>query len=293
MEIIRTVSWMKETARKARAENHVVGLVPTMGALHEGHLLLVRRAKQACSRVFVSIFVNPTQFGTNEDLGKYPRTWDADLAKLEAEGVDVVFAPDAEEIYPAGFSTYVTVEGLSDRLEGKSRPSHFRGVATVVLKLFEILQPHHAFFGRKDAQQVAVLQQMVRDLNLDAEIVVCPLVREADGLALSSRNVYLSAEERKAALVLSRSLREIQAAIAGGERDVVGLQHKLLRILSAETLARVDYATIVDAKGFEPVISIGVRAAYALLAVFIGKTRLIDNLLIEPGGKPGELICSL
>ena len=293
MEIIRTVSWMKESARKARAENHVVGLVPTMGALHQGHLSLIRRAKQECSRVFVSIFVNPTQFGANEDLGKYPRTWDADLAKLEADGVDVVFAPDAKEIYPAGFSSYVTVEGLSDRLEGKSRPGHFRGVATVVLKLFEIVQPHHAFFGRKDAQQAAVLEKMVRDLNLDAEIVVCPLVREADGLALSSRNVYLSAEERKAALALSRSLREIQAAIAAGERDVAGLQHQLLRILSAEKLAGVDYATIVDAETFEPVISIGARSAYALLAVFIGQTRLIDNLLIEPGSKPGELICSL
>jgi pantoate--beta-alanine ligase len=293
MEIIRTVSWMKHAARQARAENHVIGVVPTMGALHEGHLSLIRRAKQECSRVFVSIFVNPTQFGANEDLGKYPRTWDADLAKLEADGVDVVFAPDAKEIYPAGFSSYVTVEGLSDRLEGESRPGHFRGVATVVLKLFEIVQPHQAFFGRKDAQQAAVLEQMVRDLNLDAEIVVCPLVREADGLALSSRNVYLSTEERRAALVLSRSLREIQAAIAGGERDVVGLQHKLLRILSAEKLAGVDYATIVDAETFEPVISIGARVAYALLAVFIGQTRLIDNLLIEPGSKPGELICSL
>jgi len=293
MEIIRTVSWMKHAARQARAANHIIGVVPTMGALHEGHLSLIRRAKQECSRVFVSIFVNPTQFGANEDLGKYPRTWDADLAKLEADGVDVVFAPDAKEIYPAGFSSYVTVEGLSNRLEGKSRPGHFRGVATVVLKLFEIVQPHHAFFGRKDAQQAAVLEQMVRDLNLDAEIVVCPLVREADGLALSSRNVYLSTEERKAALVLSRSLREIQAAIAGGERDVVGLQQKLLRILSAEKLAGVDYATIVDAETFEPVTSIGARTAYVLLAVFIGQTRLIDNLLIEPGSKPGELICSL
>src|SRR5215471_3196429 len=217
MEIVRTVSWMKEAARQARAENHVVGFVPTMGALHEGHLSLLRRAKAECSRVFASIFLNPTQFGPNEDLSKYPRTFESDVAKLETAGVDVLFAPDPKVIYPPGFSTYVTVEGLSERLEGRSRPGHFRGVATVVLKLFEIVQPHYAYFGRKDAQQVRLVQQMARDLNLDTKIVVCPIVREPDGLAMSSRNAYLSSEERKAATVLHRALqaacREIAADI--------------------------------------------------------------------------------
>jgi pantoate--beta-alanine ligase len=293
MEIIRTISWMKEASRVARAENHVVGLVPTMGALHEGHLSLIRRARRECTRVFASIFVNPAQFAASEDLGKYPRTWDADIAKLEAEGVDAVFAPDPKEIYPSGFSTWVAVEGLSDRLEGKSRPGHFRGVATVVLKLFDIVLPHRAFFGRKDAQQVRVLQQMAADLNLDTEIVVCALVREPDGLALSSRNVYLSAEERQAALVLQLSLREVLSAVAAGERDALRLQEILRRTLSGEPLARVDYAAIVNAETFEPVVRVGGSPCYVLLAVFIGKTRLLDNLLMEPAGTNGELVCSL
>src|SRR5579862_2647567 len=210
MEIIRTVSWMKQAARQARAENHVIGMVPTMGALHEGHLSLLRRAQSECSKVFASIFVNPTQFGPNEDLSKYPRTFEADVAKLESAGVDILFAPDAKEIYPAGFTTYVTVEGLSDRLEGRSRPGHFRGVATVVLKLFEIAQPHFAFFGRKDAQQSRILQRMLQDLNSDVELVLCPIVRESDGLALSSRNAYLNPEERRAAAVLHRALEAVR-----------------------------------------------------------------------------------
>src|SRR5215470_8692248 len=186
---------MKEAARQARAENHLIGLVPTMGALHEGHLSLVRRAKQECSRVYASIFVNPKQFGPNEDFTKYPRAFESDSEKFAALGVDALFAPTPEEIYPSGFSTYVAVEGISDRLEGKARPGHFRGVSTVVLKLFAIVQPDFAYLGRKDAQQVAVLQKMVRDLNLNVQIVVCPIVREADGLALSSRNAYLNAHE--------------------------------------------------------------------------------------------------
>src|SRR5262249_29400746 len=202
MEIIRTVSWMKQVAQQSRAENHIVGFVPTLGALHEGHLSLVRRAKAGCSRVFASIFVNPTQFGPNEDLSKYPRTFESDVAKLEVAGVDVLFAPEPKEIYPPGFSTYVMVEGLSERLEGKSRPGHFRGVATVVLKLLEIVQPHFAFFGRKDAQQARILQRMTGDLELGVELQVCPIVREPDGLALSSRNAYLNEEERRAATVL-------------------------------------------------------------------------------------------
>src|ERR1700739_1915502 len=219
MEIIRTISWMKETARQARAENHVVGFIPTLGALHEGHLSLLRRAKADCSRLYASIFLNPMQFGPNEDLSKYPRTFERDVEQLNNAGVDVLFAPDAKEIYPAGFRTYVNVEGLSDRLEGKSRPGHFRGVATVVLKLFEIVQPQFAYFGRKDAQQVRILQQMAADLNLNAEIVVCPIVRESDGLAVSSRTTTLNPEERSAATVLHRALDEARRALNAGIRD--------------------------------------------------------------------------
>jgi pantoate--beta-alanine ligase len=282
MEIIRTISWMKETVRQACAENHVVGFIPTMGALHEGHLSLIRRAKADCSRVYASIFLNPTQFGPNEDLSKYPRTFERDVEQLNNAGVDVLFAPDAKEIYPAGFRSYVNVEGLSERLEGKSRPGHFRGVATVVLKLFEIVQPQFAYFGRKDAQQVRILQQMAADLNLNVEIVVCPIVREPDGLALSSRNTYLNAEERRAATVLHRALDAARRELSASTRDALQLQTAIRLVLSNEPLARVDYTEIVDAETFEPVASVGLRAVYALLAVFIGKTRLIDNLLIEP-----------
>jgi pantoate--beta-alanine ligase len=282
MEIIRTISWMKETVRQARVENHVIGFIPTMGALHEGHLSLIRRARVDCSRVYASIFLNPTQFGPNEDLSRYPKTFESDVEKLTAAGVEVLFAPEINEIYPPGFRTYVNVEGLSERLEGRSRPGHFRGVATVVLKLFEIVQPQFAYFGRKDAQQVRILQQMATDLNLNVEIVVCPIVREGDGLALSSRNTYLNSEERRAATVLQRALDEARRELNAGTRDALQLQTALRRILSNETLARVDYVEMVDAESFEPVSSIGARPVYALLAVFIGKTRLIDNLFIEP-----------
>jgi pantoate--beta-alanine ligase len=293
MEMIRTVSWMKEAVRQARAENHIIGFVPTMGALHEGHLSLLRRAKSECSKVFASIFVNPTQFGPNEDLAKYPRTFEADVEKLESAGCDVLFAPDAKEIYPSGFATYVTVEGLSDRLEGKSRPGHFRGVATVVLKLLEIAEPHFAFFGRKDAQQVRILQKMIADLNLNLELVVCPIVREPDGLALSSRNAYLSPEERRASPVLHRALATARDAISGSTRDTLTLQSVVRDVLGTEKLARVDYAEIVSTDSFEPIARVGGVPAYVLLAVFIGKTRLIDNLLIEPGDDSERPHCSL
>jgi pantoate--beta-alanine ligase len=293
MEIIRTISWMKETVRQARAENHVIGFIPTMGALHEGHISLIRRAKADCSRVYASIFLNPAQFGPNEDLSKYPRTFEKDVEQLSAAGVDVLFAPDASEIYPPGFHTYITVEGLSEKLEGKSRPGHFRGVATVVLKLFEIVQPHFAYFGRKDAQQVRILQQMAHDLNLNVEIVVCPIVREPDGLALSSRNTYLSSDERHAATALHRALQEAQRAISTGTLDAFQLQTIVSGLLSNEPLARADYVEIVDAETFEPVARIGARPAYVLLAVCVGKTRLIDNLLIEPASAENSLICSL
>jgi len=288
VETIRTIAWMKQAARQARAESRIIGFVPTMGALHAGHTALVQRAKQDCSLVIASIFVNPKQFGPKEDFTKYPRTIEADSEKFSAAGVDTLFLPEAPEIYPAGFATYVTVEGLSDRLEGRSRPGHFRGVATVVLKLLEIVQPNFAYFGRKDAQQVRIISQMVRDLNLDTEIVVCLIIREPDGLALSSRNAYLSAEERRAATVLHRALAAAQAELTAGTRDSLRLQAILRKSLEAEPLAAVDYAEIVDADTFEPVTRVA-RPCYVLLAVFIGKTRLIDNLYLEPVGDSGEL----
>ena len=274
---------MKEKAREARQEQRVIGLVPTMGALHGGHLTLVERARRDCSLVYASIFLNPTQFGPNEDLSKYPRPLEADLEKLTFAKADGLFLPDAAEIYPPGYSTYVHVEGLSELLEGKSRPGHFRGVATVVLKLLEIVQPHYAYFGRKDAQQVRIIQQMMRDLNLDVELVVCPIVREADGLAMSSRNTYLRAEERKAATVLYRALQAAEKEIAAGVRDALELQRTMHKMLETEPQARVDYAEIVDADTLEPVVRIA-RCCYALLAVHIGRTRLIDNMLIRPAG---------
>ena len=271
---------MKERARAARAEGRTIGLVPTMGALHAGHVALVERARRECSPVFASIFVNPKQFGPNEDFAKYPRAFEADVAKLAAAGVDGVFAPEPGEMYPAGFGTHVNVDGISERLEGKSRPGHFRGVSTVVMKLLQIVQPDRAYFGRKDAQQARVIQQMARDMNLDSEIVVCNIVREADGLAMSSRNAYLDADQRKAATVLHRALSVVRQELLVGERDVLQLQSAMRCVLDAEPLGRVDYAEVVDADTFEPVVRVS-RPCYALLAVYFGKTRLIDNLLIE------------
>ncbi|HVS87915.1 MAG TPA: pantoate--beta-alanine ligase [Candidatus Acidoferrum sp.] len=287
METIRTIAWMKEHARQARAEGRLVGLLPTMGALHEGHLSLVKRAKQDCSPVIASLFVNPKQFGPNEDFAKYPRSFETDVEKLAEAGVDELFAPEPAEVYPPGFSTYVHVEGLSERFEGRSRPGHFRGVTTVLLKLLEIVQPHFAYFGRKDAQQARLIQQMVRDLNLDTEIVVCPIVREPDGLALSSRNAYLDANERRAATVLYRALDAARREMAAGARDALQLQAVMRKVLESEPLASVDYSEIVDARTFEPVTHVR-RSCYALLAVFLGKTRLIDNLLIESAGTDSE-----
>jgi len=280
MEIIRTIPWMKQHVRQARSDSRIIGFVPTMGALHAGHLALVERAKNECSPVIASIFLNPKQFGPKEDLAKYPRTFAADSEKFSNAEVDALFAPEAAEMYPSGFRTYVNVNGLSDRLEGRSRPGHFRGVTTVVLKLLEIVQPHFAYFGRKDAQQVRLISQMVRDLNLDTEIVVCPIVRESDGLALSSRNAYLAADERKAATVLHRALAAARDEISSGTRDTLQLQSVIQRVLSAEPLAAVDYVEVVDAETFEPVTRIS-RPCYILLAAFLGKTRLIDNLYIE------------
>lgn len=290
METIRTVVWMREKSRQARLDNRIIGFVPTMGALHSGHLALIERAKKECSPVYASIFLNPKQFGPNEDLSRYPHPLESDIEKLTRANIDTLFLPESAEIYPRGFSTAVHVEGISEQLEGKSRPGHFRGVATVVLKLFEIVQPHYAYFGRKDAQQVRIIQQMVRDLNLDVEIVVSPIVREPDGLALSSRNAYLQGDQREAATVLHRALEAAAREITSGTRDTLELQGTVLKVLESEPSARVDYAEIVDAESFEPVVRV-THKSYALLAVRIGSTRLIDNMLIEPAGD--ELIVTI
>lgn len=271
---------MKQVARQARAEGRMTGFVPTMGALHAGHMSLVRAALAECQPVIASIFVNPTQFGPSEDFQKYPRTLEADSKKLEDAGVDYLFAPEASEIYPPGFRTWVNVEGLSERLEGKVRHGHFRGVATVVLKLLEIVQPRKAFFGRKDAQQARIIRQMARDLHLDSEIVVCPIVREPDGLAMSSRNAYLKPEERRTATILFRALDGARASISRGERDALRLTAAMREMLRTEPLADPEYVELVDAETLEPVTRLR-GACLALLAVRIGAVRLIDNLLIE------------
>jgi len=284
METIHTVAWMQQVGAEAQRQERILGLVPTMGALHEGHLSLVREARQRCAPVVVSIFVNPAQFGPAEDFKKYPRTLEADRAALEKLGVDYLFAPAPEEIYPPGFRTFVNVDGLSERFEGRSRPDHFRGVTTVVLKLFEIVKPRFSFFGRKDAQQVRILQQMIVDLNLSTEIVLCPIVREPDGLALSSRNAYLNRDERRAATALYRSLDAMRHEIARGERDAARLLVELRKVLDAKPGVAPDYAEIVDAGTFEPVLTLR-KTCYVLLAARVGGTRLIDNALIEPEGE--------
>jgi len=271
---------MKQVARQALAEGRPAGFVPTMGALHEGHMSLVQAAQAECQPVIASIFVNPSQFAPGEDLEKYPRTFAADRARLEEAGVNYLFAPEAAEIYPPGFRTWVNVDGLSDRLEGRARPGHFRGVTTVVLKLLEIVRPQKAFFGRKDAQQARLIRQMAHDLHLDSEIVVCPIVREADGLAMSSRNAYLSPDERRAANVLHRALDAARAAIERGERDALRLTAAMRENVRREPLAQLDYAEVVDAESLEPVTRLR-RSCLALLAARFGATRLLDNLLIE------------
>ncbi len=290
MEIIHTVEWMKQVSRQARDQGRVIGFVPTMGALHAGHLSLVEKARREASPVIASIFVNPKQFGPGEDYEKYPRAMESDAKMLREMGVDVLFAPSAEEMYPAGFRTSVNVEGLGDRLEGRVRPGHFRGVATVVLKLLEIVAPRLAYFGRKDAQQARMLTQMASDLALDSEIVVCPIVRESDGLAMSSRNAYLSSDERQAATVLYRALDGARAAVIAGERDPQRLITAIRGVLATEPLASPDYVEIVSEDSFEPVARLRGRCL-ALLAVRLGKTRLLDNLLMEVSGS--EVRCTL
>ena len=250
-----------------------------MGALHEGHLSLVRAARASSDVVAASIFVNPTQFGPNEDLAKYPRSFERDRELLEREGVELLFAPSVEQMYPAGAVTWVTVEGLSDKLDGRSRPGHFRGVTTVVAKLFHVVEPDAAFFGQKDAAQVAIIRRMVRDLNLPVEIVTCPIVREPDGLAMSSRNAYLDPEQRKRALVLHRSLMRVQRLADAGEREADNLVAAGREEFAEEGLVRLDYFEIVDPHTLNPVQDIS-EGALAAVAAFVGKARLIDNILL-------------
>lgn len=276
---IEKIAEMRRLVKHAHAAGQTVGLVPTMGALHEGHLSLIRRARAENDVVVVSIFVNPTQFGPHEDFARYPRPWERDVRLAEEAGADVVFHPSAEEMYPEGYSTWVEVEGLTEGLCGASRPGHFRGVATVVTKLLHICQPERVYFGQKDAQQLAVIRRMVRDLDFPVEVVDCPTVREADGLALSSRNTYLSPEERAQAPVLYRALREVERLVQTGETQVSELVAAARAVLAKAPLAQVEYVEIVDAESLEPVARVEGPCLVAL-AVRFGDTRLIDNVLI-------------
>jgi pantoate--beta-alanine ligase len=281
MKISKTIDDLREACRAERRHGKRLGLVPTMGALNEGHLSLVRAAKTRCEIVVVSIFVNPIQFGPNEDLAKYPRNFERDRELLEGEGIDFLFTPSAEEMYPPGGVTYVAVEGLSDKLCGRSRPGHFRGVTTVVAKLFHIVEPDLAFFGQKDAAQATIIRRMVRDLNMPVEIVVCPIVRERDGLAMSSRNAYLDSPQRKSALVLCRSLAEVQKRFNEGERKAANLIDVGKQAFAKEPSVRLDYFEIVDPETLDGVDEVSHEALVAE-AAFVGKARLIDNMVLNP-----------
>ena len=283
MKIVMTVEEVREEVKKWRKEGLTIGLVPTMGYLHEGHASLIKRAVQENDRVVVSDFVNPTQFGPNEDLESYPRDLDRDAKLCADEGAALIFNPSAEEMYFSDFSTYVNMTGPSDELCGKSRPIHFRGVCTVVSKLFNIVTPDRAYFGQKDAQQLAVIKRMVRDLNFDIEIVGCPIIREADGLAKSSRNTYLSAEERKAAIILHKALEEGKALVLGGEKNTAAVIEKITNVIQSEPLAKVDYVQVVSFPDVTVIDTIEGDILVAV-AVYIGKTRLIDIKLLEAAG---------
>ncbi len=280
MNVIDSIQSIRAAVRSARQQSRRIGLVPTMGALHEGHMSLVRAAKAQCEFVVVSLFVNPLQFGPKEDLAKYPRTFERDRDHLEQAGVDVLFAPSVEEMYPKGAVTYVNVETLSERLDGKSRPGHFRGVTTVVAKLFHIAAPDLAFFGQKDAAQVAIIKRMVRDLDMPVEIVVSPIVREPDGLAMSSRNAYLDPEQRTQALVLSRSLRRIEELFGQGERRSAKLEAAAKSVFREEPGVRLDYFSIVDPHSLET-LGAAFPGALAVVAAYVGNTRLIDNIVLR------------
>ena len=273
---------MVSVARELRAERRRIGFVPTMGALHEGHLSLMTRAREMCDTLVVSVFVNPAQFGPSEDFERYPRDLAQDAELAFTRGVDLIFAPASEDMFPEKFSTYVTVEGLSNKLEGASRPGHFRGVTTVVAKLLNIVRPDFAFFGRKDAQQIILIKRMVRDLSMDVEIVVSPTMRDEDGLALSSRNAYLSAEERRAALVSRRALDRCRAMYNGGDSDAGRLISAMRSIIDQEPLAKIDYVAITDTEKLDSfdIIPAG-KPALVSMAVFIGSTRLIDNIVLN------------
>lgn len=270
---------MKSSCRQLARSGKTLGLVPTMGALHQGHMSLVRASTARCNVTAVSVFVNPLQFGPTEDLDKYPRMLDSDTKLLEAAGVQLGFAPSVEEMYPVGSQTHVLVDDLSTKLDGGSRPGHFRGVTTVVAKLFEIVRPDEAFFGQKDAAQVAVLRRMVRDLDMDVDIVVCPIVREKDGLAMSSRNAYLNSEQRQQALALHRSLMRVQSAADTGQVDAARLIDAGKQVIADEPAVRLDYFAIVDPDTLDPVQKVS-HGALVAVAAFVGGTRLIDNILL-------------
>lgn len=280
MIIAKTVSEVREQVKAWKREGLTIGLVPTMGYLHEGHASLVRTADAQCDRVVASVFVNPTQFGPNEDLASYPRDFDHDCALLEECGADMVFHPEPEDMYAPDFCTWVDMDVLTQELCGKSRPIHFRGVCTVVNKLINIAAPDKAFFGQKDAQQLAVIKRMVRDLNMDVEIVGCPIIREEDGLARSSRNTYLSAEERKAALILSKTIALGQKLVQEGEKNAAALIDAMKKNIESEPMARIDYVEAVDGINMQPVDKLEGSVLVAM-AVYIGKTRLIDNFILE------------
>lgn len=281
MQILRTVNELRQWSRAHRCAGQApIGLVPTMGAVHQGHASLIRTARASCRHVAVTIFVNPTQFGPNEDFSRYPRTFEADCALAESEGADAIFAPAVEEIYPPGAATFVQVTGLEDRLDGQSRPGHFRGVATVVSKLFIASEADLAFFGQKDAAQVSVLRRMVADLRLATEIVVCPIVRDADGLALSSRNAYLSPAERAQALTLSHAVRCAEKLATQGERSSSALVDAVRQVFASESAVRVDYIALVDWATLEPVETAAPGTLFAV-AAYVGATRLIDNTILS------------
>lgn len=281
MELIKTISDMKKISKEFKKEGYKVGFVPTMGYLHEGHLALVRKAKEISDKVVVSIFVNPLQFGPREDFRDYPRDLQRDLALLEKEGVDVVFVPEEEEMYPSNYQTYVEVTKLTERLCGAFRPGHFKGVTTVVLKLFNIVNPDVAIFGEKDYQQLLVIKQMVRDLNLDVEIVSHPTVRESDGLAMSSRNIYLSSRERESALSLYKALNLAEKLVKEGERDPEKIRKSMAEFINMHPYIIVQYIEIVDPETLEPVEVID-RPVLCAIAAFVGRARLIDNKIIVP-----------
>ena len=286
MEIINRRQRMSSVARKIRREqDKTIGLVPTMGALHQGHLSLVREARQMCDIVVVSVFVNPAQFGPSEDYERYPRDLTKDTALLTDYNVDYIFAPPVEEIYPKSYSTYVTVEGLSDQLEGASRPGHFRGVATVATVLLNIIRPDFAFFGQKDAQQALIIKRLVRDLAFDTEILVLPTVREDSGLAISSRNAYLSDEDHEAAQVIRRALVKAREAYKGGERSGGKLADIVRSTIEAEPRARIDYVSVTDSETLEKLDKLDERPILIAVAARIGKTRLIDNIVLNIGAK--------